>query len=175
MTILRNNILPVRSWFALYTAPRSEKKVGERLSEAGIVHFLPTLKVMRRWSDRVKVVEIPLFNSYIFVNCTPFELSSLTKIYGVVRVVYYNGKPATVREEEIVQIRNFLKQADNCELITGDMVEVVCGLLKGEEKLVSGKILKVKRDYLVIFIEQLGVKACVKKCEVKKLQLKQYE
>ena len=58
MTETENDILPARGWFALYTAPRSEKKVEARLGEAGVEHFLPMLKVMRRWSDRVKVVEV---------------------------------------------------------------------------------------------------------------------
>lgn len=89
--------------------------------------------------------------------------------------MYYNGRPAKVREEEIGRIRDFVKRADRCELVTGDRVEVVCGLLKGEERLVSGQILQVQRDYLVLYLEQLGVKACVKKCEVKKIQKKKYE
>lgn len=175
MTETENDILPARGWFALYTAPRSEKKVEARLGEAGVEHFLPMLKVMRRWSDRVKVVEVPLFSSYIFVRCLMSELGCLNRIYGVVRIVYYNGRPAKVREEEIGRIRDFVKRADRCELVTGDRVEVVCGLLKGEERLVSGQILYVQRDYLVLYLEQIGVKACVKKCEVKKIQKKKYE
>lgn len=145
------------------------------MEEARIEHFLPMLKVMRQWSDRVKVVEVPLFSSYVFVRCHTRELGNLSRIYGVVRIVYYNGRPAKVREEEIVRIRDFVRRADRCELVTGDRVEVVCGLLKGEERLVSGQILEVQRDYLVLYLEQLGVRACVKKCEVKKIQKKEYE
>ena len=147
----------------------------ERLGEAGVEHFLPRLKVMRKWSDRVKVVEVPLFSSYVFVRCLQSELGNLSRIYGVVRIVYYNGRPAKVREEEIGRVREFVRRADRCELVTGDRVAVVCGLLKGEERLVSGQILQVQRDYLVLYLEQLGVKACVKKCEVKKIQKKEYE
>src|SRR5512140_1670119 len=55
-------------WYALYTRPRAEKMVYSRLEEGGIEAFLPLYKTLRKWSDRKKLVEKPLFSSYVFVN-----------------------------------------------------------------------------------------------------------
>jgi transcription antitermination factor NusG len=152
-------------WYALYTAPRAEKKVEERLSAIGVSCYLPEIKEMKKWSDRVKTVETPLFRSYIFVNCKSSELLALNKIYGVVRVVYYNGKPALIRDYEIEQIREFLGKADNCELVSGDKVDIVCGALASSKRM-SGKIIRTKGKYLILILDQLGIKACVKRTDV---------
>lgn len=158
------------NWFVLYTAPRSEKKVADRLASMEVEFFLPTLYVQRKWSDRVKVVEAPLFNSYIFVKVPAHILFNLIKVYGVVKIVYYNGAPAVVRENEIDIIRKYIVEAGECEIVTGDMVEVVCGSFAGENKPVTGTIIKAKKNYLYLYVEQLGAYVCVKKCEVKKIK-----
>ena len=85
------------SWYVLYTAPRAEKQVRDRIDALGVECWLPLHRAPRVWSDRVKIVELPLFNSYLFVRCTDPELRNLTRVYGVARIVYYNGKPAVVR------------------------------------------------------------------------------
>ncbi|MEG0518335.1 MAG: UpxY family transcription antiterminator [Bacteroidales bacterium] len=166
----KKNVTNQCSWFVLYTAPRSEKKVADRLSSMGLDFFLPMLQVQRKWSDRVKVVEVPLFNSYIFVKVPGHILFDLLKIYGVVKVVYYNGAPAVVRESEIDIIRKYIAQAGECEIMTGDTVEIVCGSLAGENKYVKGTIIKAKKNYLYLYVEQLGAYVCVKKQEVKKVK-----
>jgi transcriptional antiterminator RfaH len=66
MMILRKK--EENKWYALYTRPRAEKQVYQRLTEAGVETFLPLQKTYRMWSDRKKLVEKPLLSSYIFVN-----------------------------------------------------------------------------------------------------------
>lgn len=158
----------MKKWFALYSRPRAEKRVAERLREAGFLVYLPVLKVMRRWSDRVKVVEMPLFSSYVFVNCVEEDLWSAIKLEGVVKAIFFNGKPASIKDNEIEAIKNFTLQAGNCELIEGDNVDIICGALVANDKPVSGKIIKIKKDYLYLWVEQLGAKVCVKKEAVRK-------
>jgi transcription antitermination factor NusG len=58
----------VKNWYALYTKPRWEKKIHKLLQQKGIESYCPLNKVRRKWSDRIKVVEEPLFKSYIFVR-----------------------------------------------------------------------------------------------------------
>ena len=53
------------NWNVLYTAPRAEKQVKERIAALGVECFLPLHRTPRVWSDRVKIVEVPLFSSYI--------------------------------------------------------------------------------------------------------------
>lgn len=146
-------------WNVLYTAARAEKQVKERLdAQNDVESWLPLHRTPRVWSDRVKIVEIPLFPSYIFVRCKDSVLRNLVNVYGVSRVVYYNGKPAIVRQKEIDAIKEFLEQAADHPLVAGDEVEILCGAMKN----VSGKIKKIKKNHLLLYLEQLGATVCVK-------------
>lgn len=90
------------SWYVLYTAPRAEKQVRDRINALGVECWLPLHRAPRVWSDRVKIVELPLFNSYLFVRCTDPELRNLTRVYGVARIVYYNGnRPLSARRRSM--------------------------------------------------------------------------
>jgi len=155
-----------QSWFILYTFPRAEKRVQERISEKGIECWLPLHRSPRMWSDRVKVVEVPLFNSYLFVRCTDTELMALSKVYGVARIVYYDGKPAVISQKEINAIKGFLEEAANYKLCPGEEVEILCGAMKN----VSGKIKKINKNYVVLFIEQLGATVGVNKEVIAKIK-----
>lgn len=146
------------SWYVLYTAPRAEKQVRDRINALGVECWLPLHRAPRVWSDRVKIVELPLFNSYLFVRCTDPELRNLTRVYGVARIVYYNGKPAVVRQKEIDAIQDFLDQASEHALCPGEEVEILCGAMKH----VPGKVKKIKKNHLVLYLEQLGATVCVK-------------
>ncbi len=153
MTLPSNNI----NWYVLYTSPRAEKQVRERIAAMGIECWLPLHRSPRVWSDRVKMVDIPLFNSYVFVRCSDPVLRSLLKVYGVARIVFYDGKPAVVRQKEIDAIKEFLEKAAEHTLLVGDEVEILAGAMKN----VSGKVRKIKKNYLVLFLEQLGATVSV--------------
>ena len=88
-------------WYAIYTRPRWEKKVNSLLLEKGIESYCPLNKVRRKWSDRIKVVEEPLFKSYVFVKIGDEHRTEVRMTTGVVNFVYWNGKPAVIREKEI--------------------------------------------------------------------------
>jgi transcription antitermination factor NusG len=143
-------------WYVLYTSPRAEKKVKERLDVMGKETYLPLHRTPRVWSDRVKMIDKPLFTSYLFIRCHESELRPLLTVYGVGRIVYYCGKPAIVRQREIDAIRLFLEEAVDCPLCEGDEVEILTGSLKH----ISGKIQRVKKKYLTLYIEPLG-RVCV--------------
>ena len=153
-------------WYVLYTAPRAEKQVADRLSLAGITNWLPLHRSPRVWSDRVKIVEVPLFNSYIFVNCREVDLRGLLNVYGVSRIVYYDGKPAIVRQHEIDAIKEFLEAAATKKLCIDEEVEI----LRGAMKQVSGKVKKIKKKHLILYIEQLGAMVCVNLADVAKVK-----
>ena len=149
-------------WNVLSTAPRAEKQVKERIEALGVECFLPLHRTPRVWSDRVKIVEVPLFNSYIFVRCPDDVLRDLLRVYGVVRIVFYNKKPAIVRQKEIDAIQEFLDQAAEHALCPGEEVEILAGAMKH----VSGKVKKIKKNHLLLYLEQLGATVCVKLDEV---------
>lgn len=125
-----------KQWFVVYTKPRSEKKVSERLQQAGIEMYLPLQKVMRQWSDRKKKVEVPLIPSIIFVCLEKIKLTSVYQINGVTGVLKYLGEPAVVKTSEIFNLRILLQEVFTDELQqvdiqAGDLVEVVSGPFKG--------------------------------------------
>jgi len=148
----------------LYTTARAEKHVELKLQAEGVETYLPLHKCPRKWSDRVKMVEMPLFSSYIFVYTTDEKLRTLIRVNGVARIVYYNGKPAVMRQKEIEAIREFVQKAAEreCEFGLSEEVLVACGPLKD----ISGKIKKIGRKYLILHIEQMGITVCVKQNQV---------
>lgn len=143
------------NWYVLYTASRAEKQVEQRLSADGVEVFLPLHLAPRRWSDRIKMVEVPLFSSYLFVKTTDEVLRSLVRITGVSRIVFYNGSPAIVREKEIEAIKVFLDKVKGkeCEFLVDEEVQIASGPLKD----VKGKVKKIKGDSLTLYLEQIGL------------------
>lgn len=155
------------NWYVLYTAARAEKRVEVRLKEMGVEVYLPIHRTKRRWSDRVKMVDMPLFSSYVFVRHPEHLLWGLLGIYGVSRIVYYLGKPAVVRDYEIDAIKEFLKIAENKEIVSvGDTVEILSGVLESKK----GEVLKVESNRVILFLEELGAKICVSLSEVNKIR-----
>lgn len=95
-------------WYAVYTKPRWEKKVNRLLQEKGYTSYCPLNKVRRKWSDRIKTVEEPLFKSYVFVKIPETGMTNVRMTNGIVNFVYWLGKPAIIREKEIDTIQKFL-------------------------------------------------------------------
>jgi transcription antitermination factor NusG len=124
-------------WFVFYTKSRQEKKVNELLLKNEFQSFLPTQKVMRQWSDRKKKVEVPLFNSYIFVKIEEYRIVDVLKISGVSWNIKHNGKPAVLRQKEYelisryIQTGLFIETSQGSKLIAGDKVKVIDGPMKG--------------------------------------------
>lgn len=146
------------NWNVLYTAARAEKQVKQRIEALGVECYLPLHRTPRVWSDRVKIVEVPLFNSYIFVRCSDTVLRDLIRVYGVTRIIFYNGKPAVIRQKEIDAIHEFLEKAAEHPLCPGEEVEILTGAMKH----ISGKVKKIKKNHLLLYLEQLGATVCVK-------------
>ena len=91
------------------------------------------------------------------MKCNASEIYQLPKIYGVARIVFYDGKPAVIRQKEIDAIRLFLREASGKVLAAGDEVEILTGAMKK----ISGKIMRIKKKYLVLHIEPLAATVCV--------------
>src|SRR5688572_5910878 len=105
-----------KKWYALYTKPRWEKKVDKLLAEKGMESYCPLQRVQRQWSDRKKIVDEPLFKSYVFVRISDEQQTAVRMVNGVVNFVYWMGKPAIVKDHEIQIIRQFMNEYDNVEV-----------------------------------------------------------
>ena len=144
-------------WYAIYTRPRWEKKVNGLLIQKGIESYCPLNKVRRKWSDRIKLVEEPLFKSYVFVKIDESARTNVRMTNGVVNFVYWNGKPAIIKEKEIQVIKRFLDEYENIEVsrinfLPEERVKVVSGPMMEQE----GKILEVKNKVAKVCIDSLG-------------------
>jgi len=96
-------------WYVLYTKPRQEKKVADSLNASGIEAFCPLVIAVKQWSDRKKKVHIPLITSYVFVNIEEHEREAVFKVSGIVRYLFWLGKPAVVRAIEIEALKHSLE------------------------------------------------------------------
>jgi len=129
----------ITGWHALYTKSRSEKKVKERLDSLKIESYLPLYWVERKWSDRMKKVEVPLFNSYIFVKPkSRVEYFAALQCDGAVRFITLEGKANIVPDKEIDTLRLLLSKPSEIQLepsiesfAKGEWVEISNGPLKG--------------------------------------------
>ena len=96
-------------WYVLYTKPRQEKKVADSLNAIGISAYCPMVTVVKQWSDRKKKVQLPLINSYVFVNIEEHQREEVFKVSGIVRYLFWLGKPAVVRAIEIEALKQSLE------------------------------------------------------------------
>ena len=146
-----------RSWYAVYTKPRWEKKVYNLFHERGIEAYCPLNKVRKRWSDRMKWVEEPLFKSYVFVRLNDEEQTSARMVSGVVNFVYWLKKPAVVKDREIEIIRKFLSEYEDVTLEPVDLKEYSrIRIRKGVFMDREGRIMKVMNNKVRVIIESIG-------------------
>jgi transcription antitermination factor NusG len=153
-TLKKNN---EKKWYAVYTRPRAEKQVYERLVEAEIETFLPLQKTYRMWSDRKKLVEKPLLSSYIFVKTNNYDFPKVYKTQGVVKFVSFEGIPASIPQKQIDNLRLLVNSDAEIEIssekfATGDNVEVVSGSLIG----LTGELIKIgSKNRVIVRIDRL--------------------
>ena len=104
-------------WFVIYTKSRNEKKVADELLKLGIEAYSPMVTKIRVWSDRKKKVSVPLINSYVFVQLAESDRNSIFLSSGVVRYLFWLGKPAIVKNFEIESIKNWLSHSDVFDVV----------------------------------------------------------
>lgn len=146
-----------RKWLAIYTRPRWEKKVNQLLQEKGFESYCPLNRIRRKWSDRMKLVEEPLFKSYVFVKVDDADRNAVRLTTGAINFVYWNGKPAVIKEREIVTIKRFLDEYENVEARQVDIkvnqrVRVTNGTLMDQE----GKVIDIRHKMVKVAIDSLG-------------------
>lgn len=151
-----------KQWYVFYTKSRQEKKVKDLLLKGGYDVFLPMQKVMRQWSDRKKRVEVPLFNSYIFVRDFDHRITGILKTPGVAWNIRHNGKPAILREEEFQLIHRFINTGYFLETTgevesfkVGDRAKIIDGPLSGVTGILTGHDKNQRFNILLEGIQQV--------------------
>jgi transcription antitermination factor NusG len=122
------------------------------LLEKGIENYCPINKVIRQWSDRKKMVMEPVFKGYVFVKLEENKKWQVKDVNGILNFVYWLGKPAVIRDEEIDTIRKFLNEFEDVQ------VEPKGVVVNSEVRIRQGVLM----NYHGIVVEVLGNRAVVK-------------
>jgi transcriptional antiterminator NusG len=133
-------------WFALYVKSKSEFVTNSELQKKGINTFLPSVKKLRQWKDRKKLIDFPLFRGYLFVYINPIseEFISVLRSRGAVRFISLDsGRPTSVSPEEITYLRLLIDSGRKLDIYPhlkeGTWVRVRRGPLAGAEGILNKK------------------------------------
>ena len=145
----------MESWHVIYTKPRAEKKVEERLNNFGIEAYCPVKQQVKQWSDRKKKILVPVLPSMVLVNIDEKERNKVFDIPGVIRYMFWLGKHAIVKEEEVDSLKILLTQnnilsQDTVALKVGENIDV-----PGFENQ-SGIIKNISTNKIWVVLKNLG-------------------
>ncbi len=146
----------MKFWHILYTKPRNEKKVAERLQKHGFEAYCPLIKTVRQWSDRKKKVQVPMFPSYILCKIEEPRRHELLEDPGILNFVFWLGKPALLRDSEVEGIQLIEDGGEEINIAgsgfeKGQFVEIPEGPFKG----MTGTVDKLDKRKVIVFVEQL--------------------
>lgn len=133
------------SWFAIQTRPRHEKKVAEDLREKDVTTFLPLFSSLHQWSDRRRLVEMPLFPGYVFVRIGGAADSRVPvlRTHGVVNFVGIRGTGVAIPDCQIEAVQTILERqipfASHPFLSVGRQVRIRGGSLDGLQGILVAK------------------------------------
>ncbi|MCL5129851.1 UpxY family transcription antiterminator [Algibacter sp. L4_22] len=143
-------------WKVIYVKPRTEKKVESALLKMGIKAYCPVVTEIHQWSDRKKKVEVPILKSYVFVQPDDKKLDAVFQVNHVVRYLFWLGKPAIVRDNEIQVMQNWLVKGNTESSVEsiqpGDKLDINTGPFKGQKGLVK-EISKNRIQLLLLDLE----------------------
>ena len=144
-------------WIAIRSKPRSEKVAVRELKKKGIEVFLPLIKKRRKWSDRSKWVDFPLFPSYLFAKIELKNSIYVLQTHGVNTIIKFSSKVVVIDDAVVKSLKLALEGGFELysikNFITGQKVEVVDGPMKGARGIVDGK--KKNDGRLIIKVEAL--------------------
>lgn len=130
---------PGAQWYAVHTRPQHEKAVVVHLQRQGITTFLPLVSEMHRWSDRLKVVHLPLFTCYAFLHMRlmPESWAKVMGVTGVIRFVGVRGQGIPIPDSQVYAVQTLLSSGLSYQICPfleiGQRVRVRGGALDGVE------------------------------------------
>ena len=140
-------------WFVIYTKPRQELKVLERLTHLGIEAYTPTKIEVRKWSDRKKKVTVCLLPSMVLVCLEEKEVSKVFEVPGVRRYLFVHGERARVTNDEVLAMKHYIENTyqllDKKDHLVGSKIKIPS--LNQEAEIIS-----VKGKRCIAQLELLG-------------------
>jgi transcription antitermination factor NusG len=148
-----------RFWCALQVAPRHEAKVVSILATKGFERLLPTYKVRRNWSDRVKLLDLPLFPGYVFCRITRESVGAVLQAPSITRIVSFGGRICPIDDHEIAALQQIVESGVDAlptpYVRVGERVQIKRGPLAG----ISGTLTSVMNHWRLIVSVELLVKS----------------
>lgn len=150
----------MKRWFALYVQPRKEKVVEKELLKRGFEVYLPIRTELRKWKDRKKIVEMPLFTSYIFTHIEDNDMWEIVQVSGCIKFIWFNGKPCPIPENQIDSIKMLLEKNIEIEFDNeilpskGDRIKIIEGGFAGLVGVIKHK---GDKNNFAVRIDSLGV------------------
>lgn len=143
-------------WYVLYTKPRQEKKVADGLIAIGIEAYCPLVTVVKQWSDRKKKVEVPLINSYVFVHIEEHKRDAVFEVSGIVRYLFWLGKPGMVRAIEIEALQKSLEGVVTSFEVSALQKDTVYKIPAGPFQGFEGLVKNVNATTIQLLLVDLG-------------------
>jgi transcriptional antiterminator RfaH len=149
---------PEPQWLVAYTKPRGEKKLAEHAAKLGLEVYLPLKRERRKWSDRMKWVEMPLLPSHLFVKIEPERREALYNSPGFVRYLFWLKRPAVVKNREIALLKAWMNDFDHGQIqirtiAPGQKVQVQTGPLMGRIATVAEQ----RGQHLQLILQDIGL------------------
>jgi transcription antitermination factor NusG len=152
-----------KKWFVVYTRPQQELKVASQLTAMGITNYCPTITLVKQYSDRKKKVSRPLLSSYVMVELEDKERNKVFACNGIVRYLFFLGKPAVVPASEINLMQDHLNGVYNdiklTTLSVGDSHTITEGPFSG----VSGRVVETDNTKVKLELASLGMLITLRK------------
>ena len=152
-----------KKWFVVYTRPQQELKVAEQLTALGITNYCPTITLLKQYSDRKKKVIKPLLSSYVMVHLHENQREKVFSCMGIVRYLFYLGKPAVVPAFEIDLMQDHLNGVYNDIKVTTLSVGESHTITEGPFSGLSGKVVQTDKTKVKLELASLGMSITLKK------------
>lgn len=155
----------MKQWFALIVQPRKEKVVEKELTKVGFDNYLPLKTEWHKWSDRRKLVSIPLIPSYIFVNTEVNKLHQVLNLPNTIRFIFFDRKAAVIPDNQILTLRNLLQKQEDIliesrNLDKGDRIKFINGRFQGLEGIILEQ--NNKKEKFIIRMDTISLDIVIK-------------
>ena len=144
------------NWYVLHTKPRSEKKVEEKLLSLGISAYCPTRSEIRFWSDRKKRIQVPVLPSMVLVNIDTKDINRVFESSGVIRYMFWLGKRAIVRQEEVDILKKYLNGSYNFINTKFSNIKVGDDFSLSSFNNESGIVNRISNNNIWIYLKSIG-------------------
>ena len=152
-----------KKWFVVYTKTQQELKVASQLSAMGITNYCPTITLVKQYSDRKKKVTKPLLSSYVMVELEENQRQKVFACNGIVRYLFFLGKPAVIPAHQINLMKDHLNGVYNDFKVTtlsvGDSHKITEGPFSG----ISGKVVETDNTKVKLELASLGMRITLRK------------